>query len=118
MSREAHAAMTVIEVPHNSTGSTLVVQLKADGVGVDLSSASGSKLYNAKTVDDIAIADDVAAAWYTDGTDGKVAITLTSALVGTAGRDLYMDIEIQGYSGGNLVTFMFILRVLNRAKVV
>lgn len=109
------SAMMVVEVPQGSTASYLVATLKSNGVAIDLSSASGSKLYCAKTTAGTAVATDVAAAWLTTGADGKVKIQMTAALVTTA-RDLLMDIEIQGFGGGNLVTRTFILRVLPRAR--
>lgn len=115
MAREQHASMVVVEVPQDSTGSVLVVEFKAAGVASDLSAATGAKLYNAKTVDGAAVVTDGVAAWYTDGSDGKVSITMTTGLVGTP-RDLYMDVEVQGYSGGNLVSYVFILRTMPRAK--
>lgn len=115
MARESFAAMTVVEVPQGSTSSYLVATIKSDGVALNLSAASGSKLYCAKTIGGAAVATDVAAVWFTNGSDGKVKIQMTAALVTTA-RDLLMDIEIQGFGGGNLVTRTFVLRILPRAK--
>jgi len=118
MSIEQQTPMVIVEVPKDSTGTVLVVSLvDLDGVAPDLSAATGPVLYSGKTVDDVAVASDVAAAWFTDGSDGKVSITLTAALVGTV-RDVFLDIDVQGYSGGSLISFTFVLRTLPRAKVV
>lgn len=115
MSRDQYRAMQVITVPVDSTGSVLRLTLKNRGSALDLSSATGDVLYNAKTRSETAVATDATAAFTTDGSDGQIDITLTSALVGTV-RDLIMDVEVQGYSGGNLVAWSFILRVIPRAK--
>ena len=109
MSREQLRAMDVIEIPKGSTGSVLVLTLKRDGVAPDFSAASGVQ-YSAKTLSGAAVATDVAASWYTDGTDGKVAITLTSALAGTV-RSLMFHVELTGFNGGSVKTFANILRV-------
>ena len=116
MSRESHAALTVIEVPQGSTGSYLVLTFKNNGAALNLSSATGAKQYSAKTTAGAAVATDVAAAWFTDGTDGKVKVQLTAALVTAAPRDLLMHGEVVGFNGGTLVSRLFILRVVPNAK--
>jgi len=117
MARNYGASMVVVEVPQGSTATDLVIEFRSDGVAVDMSAATGSLFFNVRTLENVALVDDGAAAWLTDGSDGKLKVTLTAALVGTV-RDLYVDGEVQGYNGGNLVARQFILRITPRAKVV
>lgn len=117
MSRGSNAAMQVQEIPLGSTASYLEFQFRESGSPVDLSSATGSIYFNAIDVDGNVIASDKSAAFSTDGTDGKVRTQMNSALADTR-RDLYVDFEVQGYGGGNLVGELFILRIMPRAKAV
>ena len=114
MSRELHRAMRVFEIPVGSTGSVFVATCKSNGAAIDLSGATGNLYYNAKTVDGAAVVTDGVAAFTTDGTDGKVQFPLT--LLAGSVRDLLVDLEVQGYNGGNLVAFTFKLRFTPRAK--
>ena len=110
-----YANLPVVRVPKDSTSTALVATFKEDGVALDLSSASGSKYFHAKTRDSAEVTSDGAASWVTDGSDGQVTFALTATEVGTV-RDIYCEFEVQGYSGGNLVSYPFILRVSARAK--
>lgn len=108
MTTESRRTFRVVEVPKDSTGAFLVLTLKNDGAAVDVSAATTLR-YCAKTIGGAAIATDVAAAFYTDGTDGKVKVQLTSALVGTV-RDLLVHVEALPINGGTLTSETFILR--------
>lgn len=105
----------IFEVPKDSTATVLRMTLKKDGSALDLSSATGNKYFHAKTIGGTAVVTDLAATWTTDGSDGQIQITLTSALVGTV-RDVICEWEVQGYNGGNQKSKPFILRVLPGAK--
>lgn len=113
MSGELQRALRVFEIPVGSTASVFVARLKSGGSAIDLSAASGAKLFNAKTVDGAAIVTGGVASFYTDGSDGKVQFPLT--LLATAVRDVYIDVEVQGLSGNTLVSYTFILRFTPRA---
>lgn len=115
MGREDMAALHVIEVPQGSTGTVLVLTFKSGGSALNLSAATGAKRYCAKTLGNAAVATDVAAAWTTNGTDGKVSVTMTAALV-TIVRDLLVHVEIVGFNGGNVISRCFILRVVANAR--
>lgn len=114
MGREDMAAMMIVEVPQGSTGTVVVLTFKHGGSALNLSTASGRR-YCAKTVGGAAVATDVAAAWTTNGTDGKVSVTMTAALV-TIVRDLLVHCEIVGFNGGNVISRNFILRVVPNAR--
>lgn len=114
MSRELSAAMKVVEIPVESTASIFVARFMSGGSAVDLSSATGSKLFCARTRSGTAVVTDGVASFTTDGSDGKVQFPL--ALLVTEVRDLIVDVEVQGLSGNNLVCRSFILRVIPRAK--
>ncbi len=106
----------VVRVPQDSTATVLRVTFHdEDGAIVDLSSATGAKLFHASTIDGTAVTTDGAAVFTTDGSDGQVQYQLTSAEVGIV-RDLRCEFEIQGYNGGNLISEEIILRVVERAK--
>lgn len=114
MTTESRAAFRVIEVPQGSTGAFLILTLKDDGAAVDVSAATTVR-YCAKTIGGTAVATDVAAAFYTDGTDGRVKVALTSDLVGTV-RDLLFHVEALPINGGTLVSETAILRPLPNAR--
>ena len=109
MSGESTRTMPVQEVPIGSTGTVLERTIVDDGSAVDLSGATGSVTYSAKTIGGTAIATDTAAAFTSDGSDGKVRFTLTSALVGAQG-DKIITFKVGGYNSGDLITYPFILR--------
>jgi len=109
MSGESTRTMPVVEVPIGSTGTILERTLVDDGAAVDLSGATGSITYSAKDIEGTAIVTDAAAAFSTDGSDGKVRFTLTAALVGAQG-DKIITFTVGGYNSGNLVSYPFILR--------
>jgi hypothetical protein len=114
MTIESRRTYRVIEVPQGSTGAFLVLTLKSAGVGVNVSAATTIR-YCAKTFTGTAVATDVAGAKYTDGTDGKIKVQLTSALVDTV-RDLLAHFEALPINGGTLVSETVILRVQPNAR--
>jgi len=110
-------SMQIFEVPVGSTGSLLrVTCIDQDGQVVDLSGAT-QVLFNAKATDGTAVLQDATASLTTDGSDGKVETALSNTLVDTV-RDLWCDFEVRGLASGTLITRMFVLRILDRAKVV
>ena len=109
-------AMQVTEIPQGSTASWLEYTFKTDGVADDLSSASGSLYFSAKTPSGDAVVVDQSASWTTDGSDGKIRTQMNATLVNSA-RDLYYEFEVQGFGGGNLISKIEILRITPRAKV-
>lgn len=111
--------MPVFEIPEDSTSAILRHTITSDGAADDLSAASGDLLFHAKDEDGAAVATDQVAAWFTDGSDGKIQFAMTTlpAIVNGGARDLICEFEVQGFNGGNLITKAFILRVTKRAKV-
>lgn len=118
MSREYFQSAPVFEVPEDSTAATLRHTITEDGVGLDLSGATGSLLFHCRTRSGDAVVTGGAAFWQTDGSDGVIQFLLTSAVVGSGPRALFCEYEVQGYNGGDLITKPFILQVTKRAKVV
>lgn len=109
MSRESYAAYDIVEVPQGSTATVFERTLVFNGSALDLSSASGDLLYNAKLRDGTAVITDGVATWSDDGSDGKIRFTLTAALV-AANAVHIVSFEVQGYNSGNLVSRPLILR--------
>ena len=111
----------VFNVPQGSTGATLQITVVDEETGgaLDLSSGSGV-LFSASRLDangdPVAVETDAAASFNTDGSDGVVDFTLTSAVVGTPGT-VYAELEVSGFSGGQLITQKFEIRVIQRARV-
>jgi hypothetical protein len=87
-----------------------------DGDAINLSGASGSKYFHCSTQAGASVTYQGAASFTTDGTDGKVQFQLTSTEVSTEQR-LNCEFEVQGYSGGNLITELFFIVVEGRAAV-
>lgn len=110
-----HYRLPQFLVPKDSTASVLRHTVKDHGSVLDLSSATGPLLFNAKDSEGVEVVTGLAAAFATDGSDGVIQVQLTSALVGTV-RDVTCEWEIQGYNGGVLKSFPFTLRVLPSAK--
>lgn len=110
-------AAAVVRVPKDSTATVLVCTfVDQSGTALDLSGATGSKYFHASTEDATSVTYQGAAAFTTDGSDGKVQFALTSTEVGTV-RTLRCEFEVQGYNGGNLVGEMILLVVVERAAV-
>lgn len=110
-------ARAIARVVKDSTATILRATVVGDdGSALGLSSATGSLYFHASTQDRTSVAYQEAATWTTDGSDGKIEFALTSNEVGTE-RTLRCEFEIQGYSGGNLVTEMFLLKIIERAAV-
>ena len=111
-------SMPVVTVPKDSTDSLLRVTLvDQDGdpeTGLD--AATGPLYFHAKTVDGVSVLQDGTATWTTDGSDAQIEFPLTANEVDTA-RDLLVEFEVQGLTSGDRVSRMFILRVLERARV-
>lgn len=113
-----HRASQVVHVTKDSTATILRVTFKDDnGAVINLSGAAGPLYFHASTLDGTAITTNGVAAFTGTGTDGRVQFTLTANEVGTL-RSMRAEFEVQNYSGGNLISEMFILRVIERAKVV
>ena len=117
MSREQSRAMTVKEIPEGSTGATLQYTFVTAGVADDLSSATGSLFFHASTVDGVDVVTEHFSEWDTDGSDGVIKTAMHVDIVNNGARDLYCEFEVQGFNGGNLISYTFILRILKRAKV-
>jgi hypothetical protein len=110
-------AAAVVRVPQDSTATVLrATFVDENGDALDLSGATGSKYFHASTQAGVQVTYQGAATFTTDGSDGKVQFALTSTEVGTI-RTLRCEFEVQGYSGGNLVGEMFLLKIINRAAV-
>ena len=116
MSTEYFRTMPVIEVPKDSTGTILEGTVTQNGVAVDLSGATGAKLFYCKDLNEVQIVDGGTASFTTDGTNGKVEFQLTSVVVGTI-RELIAHFEIRKYNTGNLITYPMILRIIQTGKV-
>ena len=108
--------MPVLRLPEDCTGSILRVTYKDGSSVIDLSVATGSIYFHAKDENGTAVTTDGTASFFTDGTDGIVQHTLVSGEVGTV-RRIFCEYEVQGYNGGNLISEMFVLDVIDRAKV-
>ena len=115
MTIESRRSFRVIEVPQGSTGAFLVLTMKNNGSGVNVSAATTIR-YCAKTMTGTAIATDVAGSKYTTGADGKVKFQLTAALVTIAPRDILFHVEALPINGGTLVSETVILRVVPNAR--
>ena len=108
--------MPVVEIPEDSTATTLQFTFITNGSADDLSPASGNKYFHCRTVEGVAVVTEQTANFLDDGTDGVVETTMNSTIVSQGPRDLYCEFEIQGFGGGNLISYTFILRILKRAK--
>lgn len=109
------SAFRVVEIPKGSTGAFLVLTVKNNGAAVNLSAATTVR-YCAKTLAGTAVATDVAAAFYTNGTDGKIKVQLTAGLAGTAPRSLLFHAEALPINGGTLVTETIMLRIMPNGR--
>jgi len=117
MSTSYPIARQVVRVPQDSTTATVTVKFhNANGTVRDLSGATGSKYFHASTEDGVNVTRDAAATFSTDGTDGQVVYSLTPAEVGTV-QNLRCEFEVQGLASENIVSEMFTLMVLERARV-
>jgi len=103
------SAFRVVEIPQGSTGAFLVLTVKNNGAALNISGATTLR-YCAKTMTGAAVATDVAAAFYTTGTDGKIKVQLTAALAGTV-RNLLFHAEALPINSGTLVTETIILKI-------
>ena len=108
-------AVPVVKVPKDATNRTLVATIKDGNAVVDISGAA-TKLFHARDDMGVAVTTSGVATFVTDGTDGKIKFVLTATELGTA-RDLACEFEFTGMANGDDITEMFILRVLDRAKV-
>lgn len=109
-------ASPILRVPKDNTGTVIIGRFKDDsGNIIDLSAATGDKLFHCSQRDGSAVTTDGAASFTTDGTDGKVQFTLTATEVGTV-QELRCEFEVQGLSGGNRISEQFILKIIERAK--
>ena len=108
--------MPAIGVPKDSTGTIIEATITQDGSAVDLSGATGDKLFYAKNLDEVQIVNGGTASFTTDGSEGKVQFQATTALVETL-RDLICHFEVQGYNTGNLISYPFKLHIGATGKV-
>jgi len=115
--RTHNRARTVVRVPQDATATIIRATIvDEDGTAIDLSSATGSSYFHASTQDGTNVRYQGAASYTTDGTDGQVEYALTATEVGTV-RKLRCEFEVQGYGGGNLISEMFYIKVIERAAV-
>jgi len=108
-------SIPVLKVPKNATNRSVVATIKDGNTIVNISGAT-SKLFHARNDLGVAVTTSAVAVFVTDGTDGKIKFVLTANEVGTA-RDIYCEFEFVGMTDGDDVSEMFILRVMERAKV-